>query len=233
MKNQSRLTRVAEEKARKTAIFYIIATIVFFVLLVAFGTTIISRISSFVTSGRSEGPRVTDTTPPPPPSFRDYPSVVNNESISIEGSGEPQSTVYVKINDRTEQILVDNQGMFSIPVTLSEGVNTISATSTDPSGNKSHDSNVLTIEVDKKGPDLTLTQPTDNQAFNGKNKTIRIEGTTNGNRVRVNDFIAIIDLNGKFSYSYSLSEGENKITVKSEDEAINETKVEITVTYTP
>jgi hypothetical protein len=60
-----------------------------------------------------------------------------------------------------------------------------------------------------------------------------VEGITDAERVTVNDRIAVIDGNGKFSLIVSLNEGKNDLVVQATDQAGNKTETTMSVTYTP
>jgi hypothetical protein len=81
---------------------------------------------------------VLDTVPPPPPTLNPLKPITNKTPITVTGTAEPNSTIEVFANDISMGITsASTDGSFAIEVALDEGVNTITATSTDTAGNTS------------------------------------------------------------------------------------------------
>jgi bacillopeptidase F len=118
-------------------------------------------------------------------------------------------------------------------VLLRRGKNEIKAKAVDSSGKKSDFSKEIRIEYKNKSPDLAISSPSDQQNISGS-RQIRIEGKTDtGVQITVNDYWAIVDGEGNFSYLLNLQDGENKIKVVATDEAGNQKMSEIRVIFHP
>ena len=86
----------------------------------------------------------------------------------------------------------------------------------------------------KGEPKLEIGFPSDGASFTKADQEINVSGTTDpDNTVKVNDFIAIVDTNGNFSYFLKLKEGENKIKIVATNPAGKTSEKEITVSYSP
>lgn len=234
---KTRLARVKEQEAKKSLVrytFYTIA-IVAFVALVGV-PLVIPRITQFIdeTTGRGNGINSGDTTPPPPPNLRDVPRYSNENTIDISGNTEPGAKVYLVVNGKDQELLADAQGSFTSSVSLMDGQNEIYAFSEDQAGNKSNNSVSYSITIDKEPPELTINFPKDGSIFFKQENSVQIEGQTeSGASVDINERVAIVNRDGKFSMRVSLSEGANNFDIIAVDEAGNETKVTLTLSYTP
>jgi bacillopeptidase F len=116
-------------------------------------------------------------------------------------------------------------------VSLRSGENSIKVRVSD--GNqKSNFSNILSITYLNEPPELSIETPSDGTQFHKDEKTIEIKGKTNsGTKITVNDFWAIVDTDGNYSYTMALKDGDNQIKVIATDAAGNKTEKQIKVTY--
>lgn len=232
VKTYSRLARVEEAKARKTVLVYAFLTLAVILFLLFFGVRILTSISSFIQPEQKQT-NVDDKTPPPPPQLDYVQPRTNIETQTIKGESEPDAVVQISVNGSVTSTRSDSGGGFSLDVVLSEGDNTITAKATDTAGNISNQSEVISINLDKTPPTLTVTKPTAGQSFKSKDSPIRVEGQTDAERVTINDRIAVIDSSGKFSLPFNLADGQNDLLVVAVDQAGNKTEITISVSYTP
>lgn len=234
-KAYSRLRSVEERKNVHQIIFYVVLSMGVGVLLFFVGIPITGRITAYISTlrGGSGSITVKDTTPPPPPRFSAYSEYTNQPTVTILGSTEPGATVKLTFNGNDRDTLADKDGVFSFGLNLNDGENDFSAISVDPSGNKSQESKSGKIIFDNQSPDLNIDSPTDGaQFFGSQQRQITIQGTTEaGTQVTINDRIVVVDDSGKFSYTTSLTSGENKFDAKATDTAGNQTEKTITLTF--
>lgn len=233
----SRRYRVQERRTTRSAILLILLSIALLFFLLFFGITALAKFAAFISDLQSSSKPVEQgnnafTTPP---TLDELPTVAQTNQIKIAGRAEAGSTLKVFVNSETiKETLVDDTGTYSMDITLSEGKNEVWTKIVDKNGNESGDSRHFKIIYDSEPPSLEITKPADGESFFGNNKNINVEGTTEaGARAMVNDRVAIVNSDGKFSQKISLSEGENIIKVVATDEAENKTEKEIKVTYTP
>ena len=137
---------------------------------------------------------------------------VNQNPVSLSGSTEPGATV--KVNGARVQ-LVDTG--FEALVELSEGVNTISVSSTDAAGNVNSQSFLLYL--DTAAPDLNLFTPRE-ELWTNLSRVLVSGATEAGTSVTVNGQNVNV-LNTLFSIYVQLLEGPNKVTVMARDAAGN------------
>ncbi|UZE92551.1 MAG: right-handed parallel beta-helix repeat-containing protein [Methanosarcinales archaeon] len=89
---------------------------------------------------------VLDTVPPSPPTLNPLKPITNKTPITVTGAAEPNSTIEVFVNDISRGITpATTDGSFALEIVLDEGINTITATSTDTTGNTSKPSPPISV----------------------------------------------------------------------------------------
>lgn len=233
----SRRQSIEERENKRKAVGFTLLSIAFIVFMFYFGLPIVARISNFTYDLKKSGEPVenSDQTPPPPPHFDNLPLYTKDENLEISGYSEAGVAIEIFNNDQKKEILADSSGRFSTALKLNEGENTLYGYSQDSSGNKSLESETFKIYLDKKKPDLTVSKPKNGEEFIGsKQKQISIEGKTEKYaQIQINDRFVVVNSDGSFNYIYGLNQGENPLTIKSEDQAGNITEISIKVTFTP
>jgi hypothetical protein len=232
----SRLESVEERNNFRSAIILTILAITVVIVLIIAGIPTVGKVATFVSGLRGGNTPITlnDKTPPAPPAFRTFPDFTNQGTTSISGTGEPGSTVKLMFNGKEQDTLVDKDGNFSFQnLTLVNGDNTFFAFAVDSAGNTSQKSADKKITYDNKPPGLSIDSPPDGSKFFGSGqRQVTIQGTTDsGANVTVNDRIVSVDDSGKFQYTLTLSNGDNKFTIKSLDPAGNSTEKDITLNF--
>lgn len=231
-----RFTSTEEVKNTKRAALYIFLTLVAIALLFFLGIPALGKLTSFISSMKgSNSIGVTDTTPPPPPKFKSFPSFINTQEVNLEGTAEPGTTVNLTFNGENLEVLSDGSGSFSFNVSLESGINTFAAIAIDQAGNQSQKTDDYQITFDKTVPDLEISSPSDGSTFYGSTqRQVTITGETDPDAsVTVNDRILSVDEEGVFQYTTTLNEGSNSFNVKSTDKAGNYTEKNITLNFSP
>lgn len=235
----SRLMRREEKQSlRKAAIFFLL-TLLILAGTIFLGIPALVKVAVFLAElkGSSLPVEQTDVIPPAPPRLDPLPEATKTNSIGLSGSAEAGANVEIYLNDRLVLTLVsDNDSHFiTEKIRLEEGKNSVYVIAFDKAGNKSSPSEKISIWFNDQPPDLSIEQPGDNSHFNGeKEKTITVQGKTEADvNLNLNDRLVIVGNEGNFSTTYSLNEGENKLTFIARDQAENETKKELTVFYFP
>ncbi|MFJ7859160.1 S8 family serine peptidase [Peribacillus sp. NPDC097206] len=148
-------------------------------------------------------------------------SYSNQKEVTVEGTSAP--TTKVDIFNKGEKVATTdstNEGTFSVPVTLNNGENTLTAKARTSQGT-TEASAPVTVILDTKKPTLAITSPTDGSKVN--RETVTVKGTIsdeNLDSVKVNGKKAEVKDN-TFSYRLLLDEGINKIKVVALDKAGN------------
>lgn len=235
VKRYSRLAKTESKKARRSALFYTLATVAFIVIMFVFGVPAISAFLNIVTDFSGNSPIVTntDTTPPPPPRFDTLPDATNQRKLKVTGSAQDGASVEITFNNGKKELIVNSSGEFTTTYDLRDGENTISAVAKGTNGVESVATRQYTITYDDTPPDFTLIKPSDGESFFGSaQEYLSIEGQTEEDaQVTVNDRYAIVDNVGKFTFGTRLQEGENTFAIIARDNAGNETKIEFKISF--
>ena len=234
---ESRLTRRSINKSRNQLYFSIAGIVVILFLALNFGPLVITSIGSTIdniTGKGTQSTKITNSSDLVPPTMDSIPAAVGENSINISGSsyyneGEIELIINGERRDTFE--LSDSQDFAFEDVTLQGGDNYIKVR-TIIDGKRSAFSEEKKVSFLKEAPKLEISHPSDKQSFSKADREISVRGTTDPeNTVEINGFIAIVDSSGNFSYTLSLTNGDNKVTVKAVNPAGQDTTKEITVSY--
>ena len=172
-----------------------------------------------------------DTTPPPLPGA---PTVTIPErsrvsSITVAGTAEPKATVKIVVKQdaevkATHTTTADDQGNFSLRITLPEGTSSIWVSAIDEAGNEGPARLYGTIVVDSAVPTVTITSPPDKTTTS--QASIAVVGKVSEQAkwtviAPAGTWTGRTDKDGNFSVSIALVEGTNTIVVTAEDDAGN------------
>jgi hypothetical protein len=172
-----------------------------------------------------------DTTPPALPGA---PTVTIPErsrvsSITVAGTAEPKATVKIVVKQDSEvkathTTTADDQGNFSLRITLPEGTSSIWVSAIDEAGNEGPARLYGTIVVDSAVPTVTITSPPDKTTTS--QASIAVVGKVSEQAkwtviAPAGTWTGRTDKDGNFSVSIALVEGTNTIVVTAEDDAGN------------
>lgn len=237
MATRSRLSRRLEKQTRNTLLISIFGIVAILYLLLKFGLPLLVNFSLLISGSQNSQVQTGNKNAKvfvQPPTLDPLESATNSAKITIKGLAFAKQTIDVYINDELvdkTETKKDNSFVFE-DITLSPGGNVIKAQSTTKEGKKSEFSQPITVMYKKEAPTLTVDSPTTDQSFSKDDNPIKVSGKTNpGTRVTVNDFWAIVDEQGNFSYNLHLQNGDNTIKMVATDEAGNKTEVEKKVKY--
>ena len=238
-KRTAKVLKRQKEKIYRRLFITAVLTIFLLVAAVFWGIQILVKFSEFLDFIQSRGrpaSQLTDTIPPFTPRLESQPAATNSAKITLRGFAEAGTSVEVVNNGQTiEKQIVGNDGIFTISdYILNLGENRFSLKSIDDAGNESLESTPVVIVFDNTAPEIEIESPIDGQRLTGSQNRAKISGKTEtGATITVNDFFAIVDQEGKFSYDLSLKEGENQVKVETTDSAGNKTSKRIKVFYSP
>lgn len=231
----SRKTSVEQRKNKKRILLYIILSAFSICSILIFGIPLVVNYLSFFLDLKNTNTdiQISDSTPPPPPSFEPFSEWTNTESVEIKGRTEPGVYVYLKINNKEIELLSDNGGYFSHTLSLVSDQTNIFAYSKDPSGNTSKEIKAGTIILDKKPPELTIVSPADGSEYFGSlARQLTITGKSeNDVKLNINGRLIVVNNEGNFSYTTTLTEGENNFLITSEDRAGNKSETSLKIYY--
>ncbi len=239
MNDRSRLSRKAVKRNEKTFLISIVGIIILLGFLVKFGIPLLFNMSLFVANIRGSSSEISKNKTKgflAAPNFDPTFSATNSASVSLKGNALPKLTIKLYRNDELiSDTASKDDGSFSFSdVRLSKGDNVFKAKAIDESKNESDFSPLQTISYKTDAPALSVDAPTDGQTFSKDQNDIKASGKTDqGVKVTVNDFWAIVDESGNFSYTLHLKNGDNQIKIVATDDAGNKTEVTRKVTYSP
>jgi len=160
---------------------------------------------------------INDTSPPLQPILNTITSPTNMLHQILSGTKEANTSIWI---NGTEVVPLDSSTDWSYSYNLSEGINNISITSRDTVGNESTAVTAIII-LDTINP----AAPTLDAVVSPTNISPQIlSGTKETNTSVWKNNIEIIPINSStnWTYDFNLSEGENNISITSQDSAGNE-----------
>lgn len=162
------------------------------------------------------------------------PQATNSSEFKISGQALKDQEVSIFVNSAlSDSKETKEDGTFSFTIFLKPGENRIKVQASKDD-QKSDFSDEETISYINKPPTIDLKSPSDGQKFEKDQNTADIKGTTEaGVTVTVNDFQAVVDGSGNFSYSLILQNGDNNIKIIATNLAGDKTEKNLKVTYSP
>lgn len=237
MQITSHRLRTEEKKLVKKLLYILVAFFAFLILIVYTGLPLLAKFIVAITS-INQNPVKTNQAESLsilfPPVLDRIAEATNSATVKISGSGNTGATVKIYINNQEVlKVLADKEGRFQTgKIQLNEGNNTFTAINV-LNNQESSPSAPMSITYKKSPPSLQIETPKDGDKFSSDNKDIYIQGLTDpGNRVIINDRQVIVDREGKFKYPVTLSEGDNIFHIIATDDAGNQTKMDLKVSYT-
>ena len=236
---RSRLTNRLEKQTRKTLFLSILGILIVITVLFKFAIPLLVNFSLFISGVKSSQETVEKQNSNSfiaPPVLNPLPNATNSAMLTIAGMASSSQTVNLYVNDNLiDKTKTENDGSFAFnDIRLSRNENSIRTKIITEDNRESAFSNTITVIFKDTPPLLSVDSPSDGQSFSKDENLITILGNTNPQvKITVNGFRAIVDENGKFSYSLQLQNGENQIKIIAIDEADNKTEMERKVTYSP
>lgn len=228
---RSHLRTHQKNQSIRNSLIGIVGIILIIVALFWFGPQLLIDFSLLISKGNKESVQKTtkDVTYIAPPILNPQPSATNSATIMVTGSVTTGKKVKLFINGKSDTTDVKHDGSFSFQsIKLDKGKNEIKAKAVTDSGKESEYSSSITISYFDKAPSLEITSPHDGDTVD--QNPITITGKTDADvHVTVNDFWAISNDNGTFSYRLNLQDGDNHIKVVATDDAENKAEKEITI----
>ena len=237
MRNFSRLARKEEKRNLRQAITWAFLTLLLALALIFLGIPALIKMAVFLGNIRASSLPVEtkDTLPPVAPIFDPVPEATNDAQLKLSGLVEPGAALEFFFNGASVgKIVGSSDGVFSLDdLTLTSGKNEVYAYAIDNAGNKSAQSEKIDVWYDNTPPQLEITQPKETASNTDKDKTVINGRTELETTVLINDHFVIVNKEGNFIYSLSLSSGENTFKIVAFDLAGNKTEQTLTINYSP
>lgn len=235
----SRLKRRSLKQSKKQLYGSLIGIVLVIFITLNFGPYLIGAVGSAIDliSGKSnQSSNIKTDGSLEPPLLDPLPQATPSDFINISGrSFYPEGEVELFVNgSKFKSAQIDDSLDFNIKdVKLEPGENVFKVRIIIGE-RKSDFSQDYKIAYLKDKPKLEVEFPQDGASFSKADQEISVRGKTDPeNTVKVNDFIAIVDSDGNFSYVYKLKDGENKLVISSENPAGQLSTKEIIVSYSP
>ncbi len=231
---RSRLERKKEEQITKKTIFLGFLTVLVFVLIIVFGLPFLINFSIFLGNTKSNKEVNNENVLPPMAPRLVIPfEATSSSKIKIDGFAETGSAVELLKNDESVgRVDVTENGDFSFEdIELSEGENSFAAVVIKDKSGSSEVSKEMIVIFDNKAPELTMTNPSEESLTVDSADFDIIGKSEKGVSVLVNNRVATVDNDGNFKIKVQLNAGKNEIEIIVRDEALNETRKKITITY--
>ncbi len=234
---KSRFKEHLQKETSRNVIIAIFGIIVLGALLLIFGTNILVGFSLLV--GKFSGSEDANMSESQqgvsyiaPPTLNPTVEATSSAAISLSGYGKADQRIDLYRNGKmiSKTTVKSNNTFRFTNVTLEEGVNSLKAKAVTVDNKRSNYSNELSVSLLNKSPELSIDFPQDGQGFKKEQSPLKISGKTDpGVKVTVNDFRAIVDSGGNYSYLYNLKDGDNNLKVVATDNAGNQTTKEISI----
>ncbi len=235
MKKYSRLASVEEKRNIRRAVTYVLLSIIAIVFLIFLGLPTLVKFAGFIGNiGDSNKPiEITDTTPPAPPQFENIPEFSKDENLEITGISENGAVISIRSNNSVSEVVANNEGQFTFVFNLDKGENSIDAIAKDTAGNSSTQTKTYKIIYDNTEPELVVESPKDGSSYYGPGqRQLTVKGTVDESAdLTINDRFVSLKDDGTFTFTTTLTEGENKFDVKAVDPAGNETSTSFIVNF--
>ncbi len=233
----TRRSRLEEQKQQKKLILAVGGMIALIVFFVVFGVKILIGFSVFVDTIRGSSPTPASQNSKQvlfPPTLDPLPVATYSSTLRVSGSGTAGNTITIYDGGKElKKTVIAGNGVYTMQLpTLKDGNHMLSVKMADSKGNTSDPTPEIAIRIKTTKPELTVESPEDNASVTTESNFISISGKTESDTtISINGRIAVIRPDNSFSYSYPLSDGENKLTIVATDIAGNTQSETRTVTY--
>ncbi len=214
-----------ERGKKNSSWLYIVLAVVLVFVMAKWGVAaFLNLLAGPTNSKNTKQTQTEDRIPPQIPVLSALPEATNSAKIKVSGFTEADVAVSITLNDtEVGTTQADKDGAFSIDVNLKDGQNDIMAKATDKADNTSQ-SQVKTIVLDTKAPEIKIDSPKDGTEFFGsKNQSVTISGKINKANVELslNNAFVRVGSDGSLATVFKLAEGDNSLTFIATDNAGN------------
>jgi len=232
---RSRINQKVQRQTQRNLLLVAVGVISLALVFLFFGIKLLVNFSLFVEKKSDiAGSELQTDSYIPPPIFDPVTEATNSASIDISGTAGGGKYVIIYINGKQggKADIKKNSSFSFKDLSLDQDENNIKIKAVDQSKKESKFSQTIQIIYTTKSPDLSIDFPTDGQTYHKSDNPVKIRGKTNpGVKVTINDFWAVTDNDGNYTYSYQLRSGENDLRILATDAAGNKIEKSLRVTY--
>ncbi|HEX8932029.1 MAG TPA: hypothetical protein VF810_02650 [Patescibacteria group bacterium] len=230
---RSRLQRHLQEQSLRNILLATGGIIIIIILMATFGINFLINFSLWVKHPSQNVISNKDSVIYiAPPVLNSLSEATKSAQITVSGYAGDKQTIKLYVNGKfVDQAMVNKDKQFSFDnVALAKGNNELKAKAINNDKKESDYSTIVNITYVDKPPALDISYPQDGQTISKGDSPIKVTGKTDpGIKVTVNDFWAITNDDGNFSYSLPLNDGDNTIKIVATDNAGNQTTKELKV----
>lgn len=212
---------------------YIILLILLLIFFATIGVQLIIRASlmiSGVSRPDTDSQKGNEQSYITPPEIYALPDATNSARLAISGRGTDKTDLTIYVNDEKVDTIALTSDDFATEISLKKGENTIYLESEDDKKKKIRSSETYKVLYLAGKPTLSIDFPTNDQTISTSETLVK--GKTDSSvAIRVNGSPAVVSVDGSFTYSTRLKEGENEIIVEATDIAGNQETVTLKVKY--
>ena len=232
---RSRLNRKTNDQMTKKTVFLGLITIVSGILVLLYGLPLLIKFSIFLGEGKNKKNNVAEEKMLPPLApriLRDF-EATNSATLKIKGFAEANVNVELFKNDISIGITeVSENGDFVFDkVILDVGDNYFSAIASTEKAGSGDGSETLNVIYDNMAPSLVLNNPSEENLSVDSTDFDIVGKTDKGSSVLINNRIVKVVDDGSFKEKWQLTTGKNDLVIIARDDAGNETKKSISITY--
>lgn len=234
MSKQSRLDEISRRRSERNIIIILGGIIGLIVLFFFYGIPLLINFSLMVEKlkGNSDTEiAVNALSYIAPPTLDAVKEATNSARLNVRGSALPNETIKLYVNGKyLDQAKTGEDKIFIFKdISLNEGDNDIKAKAVISDKESNYSENIHIVYINKE-PKLEINLPQDNQSISNSDGRVKVEGKTDPSvRVTVNNYWAIVETDGSFSYWLRVQKGDNTIQVVATDAAGNRTEKQVKV----
>lgn len=232
MKNHSAHLQRGRQSKSNQNVTYIILLILLVIFLATVGVQLVIKASLFI-SGVSKpdaSSQLDEKSYILAPEIFALPDATNSARIVLNGRGTEETDLHIYVNaEKVDSISLTSED-FSTEVSLKKGENEIYLESEDVEKKRVKSSKIYKVLYLAEKPTLSIESPKEGDTVSTSETLVK--GTTDPSvAIRVNGSPAVVGVDGSFTYSARLKEGENEIKVEATDIAGNQEVVTLKMKF--
>ena len=232
MKNHSIHLQRGRRSKNNQNITYVILLILLVIFLATVGVQLIIKASLFISgvSKPDNGSSLNEKSYILAPEIFAHPDATNSARIVLNGRGTVETDVHIYVNDEKVDTLSLASEEFSTEISLKKGENSIYLESEDTDKKRVKSSKIYKVLYIAEKPTLSIESPKEGDVITTSETLIK--GSTDPSvSIRINGSPAVVGIDGAFTYSIRLKEGDNELHIEATDIAGNQEVALLKIRY--